>query len=144
MAPDPAEAMALFRYRVIAEALSERLTPAERGLLVCGLAARAHEMPDGSRKEFSRATLDRWIRAYRDSQLQGLRPRPRSDAGSVRKQPELLEEACLLRQLRYEDRVYPGLTVPQGSATLWRAPSPGRHAPWDTPRPCSTPLGGPG
>jgi hypothetical protein len=62
MAPDPAEAMALFRYRVIAEALSERLTPAERGLLVRGLTARAHEMPDGSRKEFSRATLDRWSR----------------------------------------------------------------------------------
>jgi putative transposase len=98
MAPDPAEAMALFRYRVIAEALSERLTPAERGLLVRGLAARAHEMPDGSRKELSRATLDRWVRAYRESQLEGLRPRSRSDQGAVRKQPELLEQACLLRR----------------------------------------------
>ncbi len=49
----------LFRYRVIAEALSERLTPAEQGLLVRGLASCAHEMPDGSRKEFSRATLVR-------------------------------------------------------------------------------------
>jgi putative transposase len=98
MAPDPAEATALFRYRVIAEALSERLTPAERGLLVRGLAARAHEMPDGSRKEFSRATLDRWVRAYRESGLPGLRPQARSDQGAVRKRPELLEEACRLRR----------------------------------------------
>ena len=72
MAPDPAEQIALFRYRVIAEVLSDRLSPAERGLLVRELAARAHELPDGSRKQFSRTTLDRWIRAYRESELAGL------------------------------------------------------------------------
>jgi len=98
MAPDPAEQIALFRYRVIAEVLSDRLSPAERGLLVRELAARAHELPDGSRKEFSRATLDRWIRAYRESELAGLYPQLRSDWGAVRKQPELLEEAALLRR----------------------------------------------
>jgi putative transposase len=98
MAPDLAEQTALFRYRVIAEALNGRLSPAERGLLVRELAARAHELPDGSRKEFSRATLDRWIRAYRESDLAGLRPMARSDQGVVRKQPELLEEACRLRR----------------------------------------------
>ncbi|HUZ36902.1 MAG TPA: DDE-type integrase/transposase/recombinase [Streptosporangiaceae bacterium] len=98
MAPDPAEQVALFRYRVIAEALSERLSPAERGQLVRELASRTHELPDGSRKEFSRATLDRWIRAYRQGELAALRLQPRSDAGLVRKQPELLEEACRLRR----------------------------------------------
>jgi putative transposase len=98
MAPDPAEQVALFRYRVIAEALSERLSAAERGQLVRELASHAHELPDGSRKEVSRATLDRWIRAYREGELAALRPRPRSDAGLVRKQPELLEEACRLRR----------------------------------------------
>jgi hypothetical protein len=54
MGPDPAEQVALCRYRVIAEALSERLSSAARGRLVRELAARAHELPDGSRKEFSR------------------------------------------------------------------------------------------
>jgi putative transposase len=98
MGPDPAEQVALFRYRLIAEALSERLSSAERGRLVRELAARAHELPDGSRKEFSRATLDRWIRAYREGELAALRPQPRSDQGLVRKQPELLEEACRLRR----------------------------------------------
>ncbi len=98
MSPDPAEQIALFRYRVIAEVLNDRLSPAERGLLVRELAACAHELPGGSRKEFSRATLDRWIRAYRESELAGLRPKLRSDQGAVRKQPELLEEAARLRR----------------------------------------------
>jgi putative transposase len=98
MAPDPAEQTALFRYGVIAKALSDRLSPAERGQLVRELAMCAHELADGSRKEFSRATLDRWIRAYRESQLAGLRPQSRSDQGLVRKQPELLEEAARLRR----------------------------------------------
>jgi putative transposase len=98
MPEDPAEQTALFRYRLIAEALSERLTPAERGLLVRELAARAHELPDGGRREFSRATLDRWIRAYRESGLQGLRPQQRSDVGAVRENAELIEEALRLRR----------------------------------------------
>lgn len=98
MARDPAEQVALFRYRVIAEALSERLSPAERGQLVRELATRVHELPDGSHKGFSRATLDRWIRAYLDGELAALRPKPRSDQSLVRKQPELLEEACRLRR----------------------------------------------
>lgn len=98
MPADPGEQTALFRYRLIAEALDDRLTPTERGLLVRELAAHVHELPDGGRKEFSRATLDRWIRAYRESGLQGLRPQPRSDQGSARKVPELLEEACHMRR----------------------------------------------
>ena len=44
-----------------------------------------------------RATLD-WIRAYREHGLDGLRPPPRADLGVVRRHPELLEEACQLRQ----------------------------------------------
>lgn len=98
MPDDSAEQTALFRYRVIAEALDERLTPAERGMLVHELAAHAHDLPDGSRREFSRATLDRWIRAYRESGLQGLRPQLRSDVGAVRENAELVEEACRLRR----------------------------------------------
>ena len=98
MPADPTEAIALFRYRVVAEATNERLSPAERGLVVRELAARLHELPDGSRKEFSRATLDRWIRACRAEGLDGLRPAPRSDIGTARVAPELIEEACALRR----------------------------------------------
>src|SRR5258708_23216101 len=99
MPNDRAEKVALFRYHVFAEALNPRLSPTERGLLVRQLASRTHELPDGTRRQLSRATLDRWIRAYQQQDgLDGLRPQPRSDAGRARRLPELLEEACRLRR----------------------------------------------
>src|SRR5262249_29326869 len=53
--------------------------------------------------------------------------------------PELYGQP-LLRQFRYEDRVYPGLTVPQGVRNSLACAQLGRRAPWDTPRPCPTPV----
>jgi hypothetical protein len=97
MSTDPAEAVAPFRYRVIAEAANARLTPSERGRLVRELALHAHEYPDGSQRQFARGTLDRWVRAYREQGLDGLKPQPRADLGLVRRHPALLEEACQLR-----------------------------------------------
>ena len=98
MSSDPREAIALLRYRIVAAATDPRLTPAERGELVRELAAQAYDHPDGSRYTYSRGTLDRWVRAYREQGLDGLRPPPRADLGTVRRHPELLEEACQLRQ----------------------------------------------
>lgn len=97
MSPQDAEAIALFRYAVIAEAANPRISPAERGLIVRGLARLAHQHPDGSSRTYSRGTLDRWIRAYRAGGLEGLRPTPRADTGAVRRHPELLAEAAALR-----------------------------------------------
>src|ERR1700704_4925711 len=97
MSAESAETTALFRYRVIAEAIGPRLSPAERGSLVRALARQVHEHPDGSQRQYSRGTLDRWIRAYREQGLDGLKPDPRSDLGAVRRHPELLDEACALR-----------------------------------------------
>jgi putative transposase len=94
MSTESAEAIALFRFRVIAEVMSPRLSPAERGRLVRELSRQLHEHPDGSQREYSRGTLDRWIRAYREQGLDGLKPEPRSDLGEVRRHPELLNEAC--------------------------------------------------
>jgi putative transposase len=92
-----ADAIALFRYRVIAEAIAPRLSPAERGAIVRALALQAHEHPDGSERRYSRGTLDRWLRAYREQGLDGLKPDPRADLGAVRRHLELLDEACALR-----------------------------------------------
>ena len=97
MSTDPAEAVALFRYRVIAEAANPRLTPTERGRRVREPAQQAHEHPDGSTRQYARGTFDRWVRAYREQGLDGLKPQPRADLGIVRRHPELLEEACQLR-----------------------------------------------
>src|SRR5258708_25755287 len=97
MSADPREDMALFRFRIIGEATNPRLSPAERGHLVRELANQAHQHPDGTEWTYSRVTLDRWIRAYREHGLDGLRPPFRADLGVVRRHPELLEEACQLR-----------------------------------------------
>ena len=97
MSADPREDIALFRFRIIGEAVSPRLTPAERGHLVRELANQAHRHPDGTEWTYSRVTLVRWIRAYREHGLDGLRPPLRADLGTVRRHPELLEEACQLR-----------------------------------------------
>ena len=82
---DPAESVALFRYGIVAEATNPRLSATERGQLVRALARRAHPHPDGGTREYARGTLDRWVRAYREQGLDGLRPRPRTDLGAVRR-----------------------------------------------------------
>jgi len=97
VAHDRSEALALWRYHLIAEALPPRLGSRERGLVVRRIAADEHAGPDGEPTLVSRNTLDRWIRAYRQHGLAGLADRRRSDAGSIRRHPELLEEAARLR-----------------------------------------------
>ncbi|MGH9188517.1 MAG: DDE-type integrase/transposase/recombinase [Acidimicrobiales bacterium] len=96
MARDPAEALALWRYHLIAEALDPRLSGRERGLLVRAIAGE-HTSPRGEPRQVSRNTLDRWIRRYRAEGLAGLRDRPRSDHGSARISQALLDEAIRLR-----------------------------------------------
>ena len=81
------EKVALHRYGVIAEALGERLTPAERGAAVRGIAERTHTHLDGTTRHYSRGTIDRWIRAWRTKGLEGLKPEARSDTGAVRSHP---------------------------------------------------------
>jgi len=91
------EQVALHRWAVIAEATSDRLSPAERGALVRQIAARSHAGPDGSDHRYSRGTIDRWIRAWRSGGLDALKPTQRADTGAVRSHPELFGEAAALR-----------------------------------------------
>src|SRR5206468_12558376 len=70
---------------------------AERGALVRQIAARDHQHPDGSRRRYSRGSVDRWLRAWRRGGLEALRPSPRADTGTVRVHPELFAEASALR-----------------------------------------------
>jgi len=89
--------IALHRWAVIAEAASARLTASERGAVVRQIAAAEHAHPDGTRRRYSRGTVDRWLRAWRTGGVDGLRPSPRSDTGKVRAMPELFTEAAALR-----------------------------------------------
>ncbi len=92
------EQIALFRFSVVAEATNPRLTPVQRGLVVRRLATQGFEDPDGVTRSFSRATLDRWVTAYRAKGLAGLEPAPRSDAGRPRDQAAWLAEAARMRK----------------------------------------------
>ena len=95
-ASDPAEALSLWRYHLIAEALDPKLAGAERGQMVRRIAGE-HPDPGGEIRHVSRNTLDRWIRRYRAEGLAGLRDRPRSDHGGARVDPTLLDTAIRLR-----------------------------------------------
>ena len=97
MDDDMRERIALHRYGVIAEALSARLTKAERGATVREIAGRTHTHPDGTQRRYSRGTIDRWVRSWKESGLDALRPDPRADIGAVRGHPELIDEVCRLR-----------------------------------------------
>ena len=97
METDHQEQVALHRRAVIAEATSDRLSPAERGALVRQIASRTHAGPDGSDHRYSRGTIDRWIRAWRSGGLDALKPTQRADTGAVRAHPELFGEAAALR-----------------------------------------------
>ena len=63
MPEDHKERVALFRYSVVSEAVSDRLSPAERGLVVRALATRPWVTPDGDERFISRTTIDRWVAA---------------------------------------------------------------------------------
>jgi putative transposase len=95
--PDHSEQIAIHRFSVIAEATNPHLTKAERGEIVRAIAERVHPHPDGTGRRYSRSSIDRWIRAWRQDGLGALRPAPREDAGAVRAHPELFNEACALR-----------------------------------------------
>ena len=80
-----AEQVALFRYQLIREAADPALSTRQRGRLVRELAARAHPGPFGEQVPVSRATIDRWIRAWRTGGFAALAPparqvTPRTDA----------------------------------------------------------------
>ncbi len=72
-----ARAIGLFRYALIREAADRQLSTKQRGRLVRALAEREHEGPFGQPVRVSRASIDRWIRAWRRGGFDALVPEPR-------------------------------------------------------------------
>lgn len=102
--------VALFRYALIREAADPALSSRQRGILVRQLAQTEHTGPGGERVRVSRASLDRWIRAWRAGGFDALVPsarhaQPRTSAG-------VLELAAGLK------REVPGRTAAQVGAIL--------------------------
>ena len=93
-----AEQVALFRYQLIREAADPALSTRQRGRLVRELAARAHQGPSGEEARVSRATIDRWIRAWRTGGFAALAPPARQV--SPRTDGAVLELAAGLKRER--------------------------------------------
>jgi putative transposase len=91
-----ARAVALFRYSLIREAADPALSTRQRGALVRELAARSHAGPFGEPVTVSRATADRWIRAWRSGGFEALAPPARQV--TLRTDPEVLELAAGLKR----------------------------------------------
>jgi putative transposase len=89
------ETEALWRYGVIRDAVDERLTHRQRGPIVRELAAGMHEHPGGQRRELSRSSIDRWVRAYLAGGFDALKPVQRQ--GVPRTVAALLDQAAALR-----------------------------------------------
>jgi putative transposase len=98
MGDDRQVRVALARWQVIAAATDERLTPAERGLVLAELAAEVHRDADGRPMRVTTRTLYRWLAAWRRDGFDGLKPQRRRDAGSHKIDSDVLELAAALRR----------------------------------------------
>jgi putative transposase len=91
-----AQAVALFRYRLIRDAADPALSTRQRGRLVRELAAREHPGPFGKPVRVSRQNLDRWILAWRRGGFDALLPAPRQL--TARTPVEILDMAAALKR----------------------------------------------
>jgi len=90
---------ALFRYRLIAEAL-EAPESARRGILR-PLTEQEHLWPGGEREKVSLRTLERWVERYQEKKLDGLVRKLRKDKGTTRSIPAAAIERII--SLRKEE-----------------------------------------
>ena len=93
---DRARDIALYRYSLIRPLADPGLSPTERGRLVRELAAQVHIGPSGEPVTVSRASLDRWIRAWPAGGFDALIPAERQVA--PRTDAEALELAARLKR----------------------------------------------
>ena len=91
-----ARAVALFRYEVIQELIDPQLSARQRGELARALAAREHRGPFGDTARVTRATIDRWTRAWRTGGFEALVPQPARVA--ARTPAEVLSVAAALKR----------------------------------------------
>ena len=94
------ERTALWRYRVIRDAIDPDLTAKQRGQVVRRIASEEHPGPDGAMVRVSRETVDRWVGAWRRGGFEALQPKDR--AVERRTPAELLDLAGTLKRERPE------------------------------------------
>lgn len=82
--PRTADAVALFRYGVIAELI--HLDPKQREISarLRAKAERSYDIPRSTRRHVAAETIRDWLQAYRRGGFEALRPKPRADRGQMR------------------------------------------------------------
>ncbi|MFG1955909.1 helix-turn-helix domain-containing protein [Micromonospora sp. NPDC048830] len=93
---DRARKIALWRYQLIREAADPAYSSRQRGRMVRDLAEREHPGPFGTPVRVARATLDRWITAWRRGGFDALVPSPRQ--ATPRTPAEILDMAAALKR----------------------------------------------
>jgi len=93
---EQARRVGLFRYTVIQEVVDPALSTRQRGRMVRALAAVEHPGPAGEPVRVSRASIDRWVRAYRAGGFAALVPAPANV--TARTPAEVLELAAALKR----------------------------------------------
>lgn len=94
------EEIALFRYGVISEIVSQTLPPGEKERKMDEIAEKHWVIPGTTRNTIGRSTVRDWVALYEAMGLNGLKPRTRSDKGTSRVIPD--EVLDLLLQFRSE------------------------------------------
>jgi transposase InsO family protein len=92
---DRAQAIALFRYGLIAELV--HLPPGSKGLAkhLTERAARDYTIPGSTRTRVAAETIRDWLKAYRRGGFDALLPKARADRGQSRALPAAVVEALL-------------------------------------------------
>lgn len=93
---DRARKIALWRYQLIREPADPACSTRQRGRMVRELAEREHPGPFGTPVRVARATLDRWITAWRRGGFDALVPSPRQ--ATPRTPAEVLDMAAALKR----------------------------------------------
>lgn len=94
---DRREAVALFRFRLIAPALHLPAGP-ERVAALQQIAAREHAIPGSRRRKVELSTLQAWRRLHQQGGFEALYPKRRSDSNQPRRLPP--EAAALLTSIK--------------------------------------------
>jgi putative transposase len=95
---DHGEALALFRYGLIADLLHLEAGQ-KRAAALRVKAAQEYEIPGTSRRRVAAETLRDWLYAYRRGGFEALKPRARKDLGQARALPqEVADRLCALKE----------------------------------------------
>jgi putative transposase len=99
--PSPRD-WAVFRYGLISEA-ARPLGDEVVAQVLARIAARQHQLPDGSLRRFSAATLRGWLRSYQHGGLEALSPKTRIDKGSFRSLDEDTAEIIARHRVQHRE-----------------------------------------